>query len=36
LPSDKPLQRLTDILETIDWIVEYAAARATPISRETG
>jgi uncharacterized protein with HEPN domain len=23
LPSDKPLQRLNDILENIEWIIEY-------------
>ena len=23
MPSDKPLQRLNDILENIEWIIEY-------------
>jgi uncharacterized protein with HEPN domain len=30
LPSDKPLQRLNDILENIDWILEYTRGQRYP------
>jgi uncharacterized protein with HEPN domain len=28
LPSDKPLQRLNDILENIDWIIRYTRGQS--------
>ena len=28
MPSDKPVQRLNDILENIDWIIEYTRGQS--------
>ena len=30
MPSDKPLQRLNDILENIDWIIDYTREQQYP------